>query len=111
MAFGFLMRDSIYILHLVGERDALGSELAIFTRGKRVQCGWGRASFRAEDDPYGRETRERAIAITPPLSEEPRWVERAGRAFAVKEVRRFSGFGTDHWELLLEEYNGRFEIR
>ncbi len=110
MALGFLMKDSLCILRLSGERDALGSELARFTRADRVQCAWGRFSDRRENSPFGEDNRGLHLAIVPPLEEQPAWVERAGRVYRVRETKRFSGFGADHWELLLEEYRGRFEI-
>jgi hypothetical protein len=110
MAMGFLMKDSLYILQLTGERDSLGAEKAVFTRGARVQCGWGRVSTGSGDTPLGRENRGLNLAIVPPLDEEPRWVEHGGKVYGVKETRRFTGFSTDHWELTLEEYLGRFEI-
>lgn len=110
MALGFLMKDSIYILYLTGERDTMGSDRAVFTRGNRVQCGWARVSSRTEDNSFGQETRGLSLAIIPPIEEELRWVEHAGKVYVVKETRRFSGFFVDHLELLLEEYKGRCEI-
>lgn len=111
MAMGFLMKDSLYVLHLTGERDSLGAEKAVFTRGARVQCGWGSVSVSSSDTPLGRESMGLKLAIIPPLLEEPRWVEHGGKVYLVKETRRFAGFSTDHWELTLEEYLGRFEIK
>ena len=111
MAIGFLMTDSLYVLQLAGERDSLGAEKAVFRRGARVQCGWGRLSERSDESPLGRENRGLNIAVIPPLMEEPLWVEHGGKVYMVRETRRFAGFSSDHWELVLEEYTGRFEIR
>lgn len=111
MALGFLMKDSLYILQPSGERDALGAEKAVFVRGDRVQCAWGKSSSVADDTPMGQEARGLCLAIVPPLDEEPTWVEHSGKVYRVRETRRFAGFSTDHSELILEEYTGRFEIR
>ncbi len=111
MALGFLMNDSIYILQPSGERDALGAERAVFVRGDRIQCGWGRFSSVSGDTHLGQEARGLCLAIVPPLDQEPAWVEHRGKLYQVREIRRFAGFSTDHWELALEEYAGRFEIR
>jgi len=110
MAFGFLMKDSLHILRLAGERDPLGAERAVFKRGERVQCGWGKLSEGSDDTPLGREPRSLNLAFIPPLDEEPRWVEHGGKVYRVKETRRFAGFSADHWELVLEEYLGSFVI-
>ncbi|MGB9590418.1 MAG: hypothetical protein ACPL68_05970 [Candidatus Hydrothermia bacterium] len=108
---GFLMKDSLYVLCSGGDRDSLGAERAVFVRDTRVQCGWGNISTAAESNQFGTDARDIFLAIIPPLDREPYWVEHAGKVYRVKDIKRFSGFGTDHWELVLEEYAGRFEIK
>jgi len=110
MAMGFLLRDRLYLLTLTGERDPLGSELARFTRGTAVACFFGRMADTTEGTDIGAQARGRALAITPALSAEPGFVEHDGKVFSVDEVRRYCGFSTDHWELVLSEYVGEVEV-
>ncbi len=105
MALGFLRKSALWALEPAGEAGGLGQPLRRFRRLWAASCYLARREL-AKDGELGREERGLWLAITPPLEEEPRWVEAEGKVFRVKEIRRFRGFGFSHWELVLEEELG-----